>query len=453
MSYSKFLMASVALFVSSPLLAADLGVKKPSKVEYLKICSAYGEGFFTLPGSDTCVQINGRVRAEYLYSSNITRTDSRTGFVTLGRVGFDARTPTAYGDIKTVIRLQFGNSTGQGIAAQALPYSALGNATTATGADFFGKASTSTSLDAAYVQFAGLTAGRTSSFFEFYANDINWYGIAGSDHGPTNLLAYTATFGDLAATISFEDPIQRRQLVLDRTPILGGSSLVNYTFPGVGPGYGGSQMPDIVGALRFEQKWGAAQVSGAVHQLTYALPAGFAPIKPSSDYGFALNGGLKVNLPFIAEGDALQLQVAYGKGASNYVTAGYCGQGALNCAPDSSRNIVLNTDAVALPNGKTYLTESYSVAGAFLHYWKPTVRQALFASYTGINYASAVNLWNASTVQVGTNVVWSPVPNLDIGAEIQYNYVSAGKNILVVNAGAPKSQDQIVGRVRVQRDF
>ncbi len=453
MKYSKLLAASAVLFSVTPVMAADLGVKKPSKIEYLKICSAYGEGFFYIPGSETCVQINGRVRAEYLYGSNTTRNDSRGGFVTLGRIGLEARTPTAYGDLKTVVRLQFGNSTGQGLSAQAVPYSALGNATVATGADFFGKASTSTSLDAAYIQFAGLTAGRTTSFFEFYANYITWYGIAGSDHGPTNLLAYTATFGDLAATISMEDPVQRRQLVLDRTPAFGASSLVNYTFPGTGPGYGGSQMPDIIGALRYEQKWGVAQLSGALHQIPYALPAGFSAIRPGSDYGFAINGGLKINMPFIAEGDSLQLQAAYGKGASNYVTSGYCGQGGLNCAPDSSRNLVLNTDAVALPNGRTYLTESYSFAGAFLHYWKPTVRQALFASYTGINYSNAVNLWNGSTVQVGTNVIWSPVTNLDIGAEVQYNYVNANRNILAVNPGAPKTQDQIVGRVRVQRDF
>ena len=449
----KLLAASAVLFAATPGMAADLGVKKPSKIEYLKICSAYGEGFFYIPGSETCVQINGRVRAEYLYGSNTTRNDSRFGIVTLGRVGLDARTPTAYGDLKTVVRFQLGNSTGQGLAAQAVPYSALGNATVATGADFFGKASTSTSLDAAYIQFAGLTAGRTTSFFEFYANDINWYGIGGSDHGPTNLLAYTATFGDLAATISIEDPVQRRQLVLDRTPVFGASSLVNYTFPGVGPGYGGSQMPDIIGALRYEQKWGVAQLSGALHQITYVLPAGFSAVRPGSDYGFAINGGLKINMPFIGEGDSLQLQAAYGKGASNYVTSGYCGQGGLNCAPDSSRNLILNTDAVALPNGKTYLTESYSVAGAFLHYWKPTVRQALFASYTGINYSNAVNLWNGSTVQVGTNLIWSPVTNLDIGAEVQYNYVNANRNILAVNPGAPKTQDQVVGRVRVQRDF
>src|SRR6202035_2665959 len=38
--------------------AADLPVKaKP--VEYVKICSLYGEGFFYIPGTDTCIKIGG----------------------------------------------------------------------------------------------------------------------------------------------------------------------------------------------------------------------------------------------------------------------------------------------------------------------------------------------------------------------------------------------------------
>src|SRR5471032_715364 len=45
--------------------AADLPVKaKP--VEYVKICSLYGEGFFYIPGTDTCIKIGGWVRAEYV---------------------------------------------------------------------------------------------------------------------------------------------------------------------------------------------------------------------------------------------------------------------------------------------------------------------------------------------------------------------------------------------------
>ena len=44
--------------------AADLPVKaKP--VEYVKICSLYGVGFYYIPGTDMCIKIGGWVRAEY----------------------------------------------------------------------------------------------------------------------------------------------------------------------------------------------------------------------------------------------------------------------------------------------------------------------------------------------------------------------------------------------------
>src|ERR1700729_3142999 len=43
--------------------AADLPVKaKP--VEYVKICSLYGAGFYYMPGTDLCLKIGGFVRAE-----------------------------------------------------------------------------------------------------------------------------------------------------------------------------------------------------------------------------------------------------------------------------------------------------------------------------------------------------------------------------------------------------
>ena len=41
--------------------AADLPVKaKP--VEYVKICSLYGAGFYYMPGTDLCIKIGGWVR-------------------------------------------------------------------------------------------------------------------------------------------------------------------------------------------------------------------------------------------------------------------------------------------------------------------------------------------------------------------------------------------------------
>ena len=49
--------------------AADLPVKaKP--VEYVRICSLYGAGFYYMPGTDLCIKIGGWVRAEETYGGN-----------------------------------------------------------------------------------------------------------------------------------------------------------------------------------------------------------------------------------------------------------------------------------------------------------------------------------------------------------------------------------------------
>ncbi len=445
----SFLVAAASsVLLASGTQAADLGVKKPSPIGYVKICNAYGDGFFFLPGTETCVKVSGRVRAEFFYSSKFTRDNDITGFTSVGLIGLDARTASTIGDIRTVIRFQLGNVTGAGIAAQPVPYPLLGNGTTATGADFRDKASTSLSLDAAFIQFANFTVGRTQSFFEFYANDLSWYGVSGSDHGPTNLFAYTHTFGDYSATFAVEDGTLRRQF------ILGGAGLV--TPPNL-PGttefsyYGGTRLPDFVANARVEQKWGSAQISGALHEVVYNQIVGATNPFRGADLGYAFNAGAKFNLPFLAEGDTLTLQGTYGKGATNYAVGGYCGQGALNSCTTYLTNI-LTTDAVVTATGSARLTESFGLVAAGLHNWTPTVRQGLFASYSQVNYDRAVNLYNSTIITVGSNLIWSPVKDLDIGAELQYNNFLAGRNILAT-PGTKRAEDQYVSRIRIQRDF
>ena len=46
--------------------AADLPAKKAAPVEYVRVCSTYGAGFFYIPGTETCLRVGGRVRADYL---------------------------------------------------------------------------------------------------------------------------------------------------------------------------------------------------------------------------------------------------------------------------------------------------------------------------------------------------------------------------------------------------
>ena len=55
---SLLLGSAAGLVAVAGAQAADLPVKaKP--VEYVKICSLYGEGFFYIPGTDTCIKIGG----------------------------------------------------------------------------------------------------------------------------------------------------------------------------------------------------------------------------------------------------------------------------------------------------------------------------------------------------------------------------------------------------------
>src|ERR1700742_4799428 len=81
--------------------AADLPMAKSEPVEYVKICTAFGPGFFYIPGTDTCLQISGQIRADYFYTEPHVRTDNVTTFRQQSRIRFDARTETDYGILRS----------------------------------------------------------------------------------------------------------------------------------------------------------------------------------------------------------------------------------------------------------------------------------------------------------------------------------------------------------------
>src|SRR5882724_646946 len=55
---SLILGSAAALVAMSGAQAADLPVKAKA-VEYVKVCSLYGAGFFYIPGTDTCIKLGG----------------------------------------------------------------------------------------------------------------------------------------------------------------------------------------------------------------------------------------------------------------------------------------------------------------------------------------------------------------------------------------------------------
>src|SRR3977135_2607050 len=63
----RLLLVSAAGIVAvSGAQAADLPVKaKP--VEYVKVCSLYGAGFYYIPGTDICMKVGGFIRGQESY--------------------------------------------------------------------------------------------------------------------------------------------------------------------------------------------------------------------------------------------------------------------------------------------------------------------------------------------------------------------------------------------------
>src|ERR1041384_4306197 len=66
---SLLLGSATGLMSIAGAYAADLPVAKAAPVEYVRVCSTYGAGFFYIPGTDTCLRVSGRVRADYLFNS------------------------------------------------------------------------------------------------------------------------------------------------------------------------------------------------------------------------------------------------------------------------------------------------------------------------------------------------------------------------------------------------
>ena len=67
---SLILGSAAGLLAMSGAQAADLPVKAKA-VEYVRICSLYGAGFFYIPGTDTCIKLGGYLRIDTTFNGGI----------------------------------------------------------------------------------------------------------------------------------------------------------------------------------------------------------------------------------------------------------------------------------------------------------------------------------------------------------------------------------------------
>src|ERR1700742_2994988 len=75
---SLILGSAAGLVAMSGAQAADLPVKA-QPVEYVRICSLYGAGFFYIPGTDTCMKLGGYLRVDTTFNGGIYNSPAWNG--------------------------------------------------------------------------------------------------------------------------------------------------------------------------------------------------------------------------------------------------------------------------------------------------------------------------------------------------------------------------------------
>jgi len=461
---SLILGSAAGLVAMSGAQAADLPVKAKA-VEYVRICSLYGAGFFYIPGTDTCIKLGGYLRVDTtfngssVYDDPAWSGDSGAGNRFYDRINsrsrmaltIDTRTATEYGVVRTFAQgdFQFQNfTTGNpaslgGTAATPVTATALGglsaNGLSSDGGGYV-------AVEYVFLQFAGFTFGKSSSAYATpwngYPGNNTSFLIGGNDSVTgVNNIQYTAQFGNgVSASVGLDDPT-----VFNRTALYNLSLGVGATGLGTNS-YGGFVAPDLVGNIKIDQAWGLFQLSGALHDVNASynlLGAGGIPVSgatpltdsvlsghPDSKLGGSVMAAINIkNIPTGA-GDDIKFDASWAKGdtknvietsaasPSFFMMGGTPGQ----FGPNGSLGFGPTNDGTFLPtanggDGSIHLTTSYGVRGAFNHNWDPYWSSSLFGGMGWVRFdsTSATNYCAAYGAEVaGLNTTYSCNPNFAI---------------------------------------
>jgi hypothetical protein len=117
---SLLLGSAAGLVAVAGAQAADLPVRKAAPVEYVRVCTTYGTGYFYIPGTDTCLRMSGYVQADYLYLEQQRDDFDEIGFRARVRLNLDLRTATEWGLLRGYARLDWRRQSGTScLAARA----------------------------------------------------------------------------------------------------------------------------------------------------------------------------------------------------------------------------------------------------------------------------------------------------------------------------------------------
>lgn len=464
--------------------AADLPARKAAPVEYVRVCDAYGAGFFFIPGTQTCLRIGGRVRADYAFvpakniyggmggSGSITAPTSYAdaqhtlGWEARGRINIDARTQTAWGTVQAAAQLRMARVNG------VLDVNDGRTNNTNAGS----------TLESAFVRFAGFTFGASRDNFAMMPSLTYGAGHWGSFANGAKQLAYTHSLGGgLSVTLALQDHQDTTLGGVDATDTGADSWIINsvgsteLTVLRYSPYYVHNSIPQINGRLDWVQGWGELTIAGAVANVTATnariSASNNTATVPGGEYNvdkmvWAVGGGLKLNLPMLASGSALWLHAAYADGMTEYTTNWTSFKG--SAYRRDVGGFTMNHPSYVFEG--TYgsndfrieTVKSWNVAALLQHFWTPQWRSVAWASYgdTDAPVTAASRAWNgtrsfgdATMWNVGTNLAWLPTRDFEIGVEVIYARVTQDIRSTTGGTIYSRSDDNVTGRLRVERNF
>ncbi len=338
------------------------------------ISAAEFPGSFAIPGSDAALKIGGLVRVNWVTTYDAMLVDdrfqasaipmpgtpdaNRGGRVNViaspSRFNFDLRTPTGVGHMRAFIEGDFAGS---------------GNALR---------------LRHAYGQWRRAIFGQTWSTFsdpEAEPDGIDFEGLNAIVLFRQPQIRWSFAPGErFRVAFALEDP----------KPDVTGATGVN-------------QIPDVVARVRWEPKVGGhIQFSTLARQLRAEGGDTAGEIVATGAVGISVSGRLP--FPFTGKRDQVLFQHNSGHGIGRYI---------------SDLGSLGGQDGVFDPTANSLRAlDVFSGYGGFEHWWTGNIRSAFSFGIVGVSNldiqpADALHLTRRSTV----NVMWSPIPRLDLVTE------------------------------------
>nr|WP_320143835.1 porin [uncultured Cohaesibacter sp.] len=260
---SLILGSAAALVAGGAAQAADLPVAEP--VDYVKVCDAYGAGYFFLPGTDTCLKISGYVRTEARFQEG-NRAADKFNLWARGQVNFDAKEETELGTLASRVRIE-------------------------------GEHDGNIKIAKAWLSLGGFYAGYLSS-----GGIVDYVGdMYGGDYDLGDIdvaqMGYNMAFGNgVTATLGIANT----------------QNLGDLNGTATGDGFAGQSMPTVVARLKVDQAWGSVSVGGIVGEARYS------DAQYDNDVVYSVAAGGIFNLDMLSAGSNFALNGFYTKGAMGW---------------------------------------------------------------------------------------------------------------------------------------